>query len=68
MRQARKDLARIENQLSRIATQREKLHAEMGEKATDYTELARLQAKDTELAGQVEDLEMEWLEAAEIIG
>ena len=68
IRQAKKDLARIEGQLAKIATQREKIHAEMGEKASDYAELARLQSKDTELADQVEALELEWLEAAEVVG
>ena len=68
VRQAKKDLARIEGQLAKIAKQREKLHVEMGEKATDYTALAALQQQDNELTDQVEQLEMEWLEAAEIIG
>ena len=68
VRQARKDLARIEGQLGRIAQQREKLHAEMGEKASDYAALAKLQGQDNELAQQAEALEMEWLDAAEIAG
>ena len=68
VRQARKDLARIEGQLGKIAQQREKLHAKMGEKASDYAALANLQGQDNELAEQAEALEMEWLEAAEIAG
>ena len=68
LRQAKKDRTRVEGQLKRNAQQREKLHAEMSERAADFAELARLQAKDAELADLADELELEWLEAAEITG
>ena len=68
VRQAKKDLNRLDGQLAKLATQREKLHAQMAEKGADYAELAMLQAAEDDLVAQQEQLELEWLEAAEIAG
>ena len=44
-RAARKELARLERQLSRLAAQEEKLHARMAEQATDHTAVLALDAE-----------------------
>ncbi len=66
-RAARKNIARIDKQLERIAEQESALNAEVLEHAQDYEKLAELSARLDELSGEKEELEMEWLEAAEIL-
>ncbi len=68
LREARKAMARIEKQLTRLATREERVHHQMAEKATDVAALAELGADLTAIVGEREDLELEWLEAAEIVG
>ena len=68
LRDARKVMARIEKQLARLGTREERLHADMAERATDPAALADLTAKVREVATEREELELEWLEAAEIVG
>ncbi len=68
VRQARKDIARIERRLSRIADDEAKLHEKMAADATNFEAVAELDAKLRELAEEKESLELEWLEAAEIAG
>lgn len=69
-REARKDLNRIDRQLSKIAQQEEKLHVQMAAKSQsgDFDALGELNTKLEELLGEKEVLELEWLEAAEILG
>jgi ABC transport system ATP-binding/permease protein len=64
-RAARKELARLERQLSRLAAQEEKLHARMAEQATDHEAVLALDAELRQLHDERERLEEEWLEAAE---
>jgi ABC transport system ATP-binding/permease protein len=64
-RTARKDLARLERQLSRLNTRIATVHARMAEHASDFVRLAALDAELTELTGDRERLEHAWLEAAE---
>jgi len=66
-RAARKNIARIDKRLERIAEQEAALNAEILEHAQDYEKLAGLSARLDELAAEKEELEMEWLEAAEIL-
>ncbi|GAA2146683.1 ABC-F family ATP-binding cassette domain-containing protein [Nocardioides koreensis] len=66
-RAARKNIARIDKRLERIAEQEAALNAEILEHAQDYEKLAELSARLDELAGEKEELEMEWLEAADIV-
>jgi len=66
-RAARKNIARIDKRLERIAEQEAALNAEVLEHAQDYEKLAELSARLDELAAEKEELEMEWLEAAEIL-
>ena len=66
-RAARKVLARVEKQLERIAVREAELHAEMESNLTDYDLLARVGGQLGELAAEKEELEMEWLEASEVV-
>jgi ATP-binding cassette subfamily F protein uup len=66
-RAARKVLARVEKQLERIAVREAELHAEMEANLSDYDLLARVGAQLGELAAEKEELELEWLEASEVV-
>ncbi|UFN46481.1 ABC-F family ATP-binding cassette domain-containing protein [Nocardioides okcheonensis] len=66
-RAARKVLARVEKQLERIAAREAELHAEMEANLTDYALLARVGDQLGELAAEKEELELEWLEASEVV-
>ncbi|WP_336711090.1 ABC-F family ATP-binding cassette domain-containing protein [Arthrobacter sp. USHLN218] len=70
-RQAKKDLNRIERQLTKLAQQADKLKEQMndaGSKAdVDFALLADLNAKLQDVSSEQEELEMEWLEASEIL-
>lgn len=66
-RQARKDMARVESQLTKLSARVAMLHAEMAEAATDYRRLAELQETEGELMDQQEELELEWLIAADVV-
>ena len=66
-RAARKNIARIDKRLERIAEQEATLNAEILQHAQDYEKLADLSARLDVLAAEKEELEMEWLEAAEIL-
>jgi len=67
-RQARKDLARVENQLSKTAAQIDQLHAEMARHAADYPRLVALGETLDEAVARQEELEGQWLELAEQAG
>lgn len=64
-RRAKKELARLESQLSRIAGRIDAIHASMASHASDYQRLAELQASLDELESQQAELEDAWLLAAE---
>ena len=66
-RNARKTLARLDKQLARIAEQEAELHARLEESTSDYERLADLGAQLQALLDEKESLELEWLEAAEIL-
>jgi ATPase subunit of ABC transporter with duplicated ATPase domains len=68
VREARKTMARIEKQLSRLADREERLHGDMAEKATDPSALADLNTRLQAVVTEREELELEWLEAAEVVG
>ena len=67
-REARKELARIEKALSRIAEREERVHADMAAKASDHVAVLELNRTLRALVDEREDLELAWLEAAEIVG
>ena len=64
-RRARKDLARLESQLSRVAGRIDAIHTAMAASASDYQRLAELQASLDELETEQAELEDAWLLAAE---
>jgi ATPase subunit of ABC transporter with duplicated ATPase domains len=68
LRAARKELARIERQLSRLATREQRIHDEMAQKATDHQAVLELNETLRAIVDERESLELEWLEAAEIVG
>jgi len=67
VREARKTMGRIDRQLTRLANRSEELHEQMIENATQYECLAQLQEELTAVQAEQEQLEEQWLEAAEIV-
>ena len=67
MREAKKAMARIDRQLTKLANRETELHAQLAEHAADYEKLAELDARLRELAAEKESLEEEWLEAASLL-
>ena len=68
VRAARKDVARLERALEKLTAREASLHDEMAAAATDHVRLRELQAALSEHATQREQLETEWLQAAELAG
>ena len=66
-REARKTLARLDKQLERVAARQAEVDAEMAEHLTDYEKLAELGKVAAELQAERDELELEWLEAAELV-
>jgi ATPase subunit of ABC transporter with duplicated ATPase domains len=66
LRAARKELARLERQISKLTAREQKLHAQMAEQATDHTAVLTLDTELRALVAERESLEEAWLEAAEI--
>ena len=60
-------MARIDKRLERIAEREAELNAAILESASDYARLAELGAELDVLAGEKANLELEWLEAAELL-
>jgi ABC-type multidrug transport system ATPase subunit len=67
-RAARKEMARLERQISRLQSQEERLHEELAAKATDHEAVLALDARLRGLVAEREALEEHWLEAAETAG
>jgi ATP-binding cassette subfamily F protein uup len=66
-REARKAIARVERQLARVTAREAELNAAILEAGQDYERLAELSAELQQVAGERDDLELEWLEAAEAL-
>lgn len=66
-RDARKVLNRLERQLGKNSAADAKIHAQMASNVGDYDALADLQAKLAALSTEREGLELEWLEASEVL-
>ena len=64
-RQAGKDLARLERQIGKLNDAEAKLHEQMAAHASDYAKVAELDAKLRALVAERDDLEAQWLDAAE---
>jgi ABC transport system ATP-binding/permease protein len=67
-RQARKDLARLEQQIARLDQRLTALHDEMAVAASNYERLTELQQEVDQLGTVKVELESAWLEAAELAG
>jgi ATP-binding cassette subfamily F protein uup len=68
VRAARKEVARLERALEKLGEREEQLHEAMAEAATDHVRLRDLQGELASVAAEREQLESEWLEAAETAG
>ncbi len=68
LREARKDMARIEKQLARLTEREERIHAAMAEAATDHAKVLELNGQLRAIVDERESLELEWLTAAEVVG
>jgi ATPase subunit of ABC transporter with duplicated ATPase domains len=69
-RDARKALNRVERQLNKLAQQEEKIHIQMAASTSDgdFDRLAELNKQLKDLAEEKDTLELEWLEASEVLG
>jgi ATPase subunit of ABC transporter with duplicated ATPase domains len=68
IRQARKDVQRIERRLAKITEEESALHTQIADNPTDYTAVAAWDAQLRALTDERDTLELEWLEAAELAG
>jgi ABC transport system ATP-binding/permease protein len=64
-RDARKEVARLERRLAKVAETEKRLHEEMAEKAADHEALADLDERLRDVVAERESLEEAWLAAAE---
>ncbi|MEV0094827.1 ABC-F family ATP-binding cassette domain-containing protein [Streptomyces sp. NPDC050738] len=64
-RAAKKELQKIERQLSKMSDRETSLHAQIADNSTDFEKVAKLDAELRELISQRDELEMRWLELAE---
>jgi len=67
-RQAKKDLSRLEQQIARLNQQLTALHEQMAAAGSDYQRLTELQREFELISADKDELELAWLEAAEIAG
>ncbi|MDN5768978.1 MAG: ABC-F family ATP-binding cassette domain-containing protein [Humibacillus sp.] len=68
LREARKTMARIEKQLTRLDEREARLHGEMATAATDPVALRTLNTSLQTVVAERQSLEVDWLEAAEVVG
>lgn len=66
-REARKVMARVEKQLARLADREVRLHDLMAQAAADHARVLELNRELREIVDEREVLELEWLEAAELL-
>jgi ATP-binding cassette subfamily F protein uup len=67
LREAKKDLLRIERQLSKLSAQEDRIHLQMAAKAADHKAVLELNNKLRVIVDERETLELEWLSAAEMV-
>jgi ABC transport system ATP-binding/permease protein len=66
VREARKELQKIERRIARLDDDEKKLHGEMATHATDHAKVTALSAQLHAVRDEKEQLEAAWLEAAEL--
>ncbi|MEY2514248.1 MAG: transport system ATP-binding/permease protein [bacterium] len=67
LRAARKEVARLEREIERLATREAALNEQMAAAATDHVRLRELQSELAAVSAQREGLEGEWMESAEAL-
>ena len=67
VREARKELGRLERALDRLGDREARLHEEMAAQATDHLRLGELDAALSALATERDELEAAWLETAAVL-
>jgi ABC transport system ATP-binding/permease protein len=67
IREARKDLSRIDRQLSKLSAQEDRIHGEMAARAADHEAVLALNTTLRSIVDERETLELEWLSVAEAI-
>ena len=65
-REARKDMARLERSMSKLADREKALHDALVTAASDHARAAELDAQLRALHAEREEMELSWLEAAEV--
>jgi hypothetical protein len=69
LRDAQKNLARLERGLEKISVDEAKLHLDMAaHDQADFDGLAKLVARQSELNVKRDQMELEWLETSELLG
>jgi ABC transport system ATP-binding/permease protein len=68
LREAKKELARLDRQLARLTSREAELHAALAEASADYQRLIDLGAELRAVQAEKASLEDRWLEAAEFAG
>ncbi len=68
LREAKKDLNRIERLLTKLSAQEDKIHLEMAAKAADHAAVLALNDTLRAIVDERETLELEWLSVAEVVG
>ena len=66
-RAARKTLSRLEKQLKRVLLREIEINTELAASTDDYDRLATLGAELKQILSEKDGLELEWLEAAEVV-
>ncbi|HEX3617988.1 MAG TPA: ATP-binding cassette domain-containing protein, partial [Solirubrobacteraceae bacterium] len=67
IRQARKDLQRLERELERLTVREQELHTAMAARASDHQQLGALSAELDALLATRERAESDWLETASLL-
>ena len=67
VREARKELGRLERALDRLGDREARLHEEMAAQATDHVRLGELDTELSALATERDELEAAWLETAAVL-
>ena len=66
-RAARKAVPRVEKAIKRLAAREAELNVQVLEPASDHAKVATLGAELSALAAEKDELELEWLEASELL-
>jgi len=68
LRQARKTMSRVESQIGKVDKRIATLHGQMALAAANYSKLADLQRELDAATAEKDELELAWLEAADLVG